>query len=554
MAPFLVAGLGATPFDDPGEGMHAEIARELMQHPALPLTLGGVPYVDKPPLLYALQVAAFHALGPGEESARLVSALAALVAIGATAWLGARLAGDRAGTVAGLALGTSLGFFVYGRYVRPEALFVAALALGFALLLVGVRDERRVLAAGGLAAFGVAALAKDPLGALAPPLAVGLALALGGRARPLGRWLPWTGVVLALLLGFAWWIAAERATPGFTWYTVIDNHALNVVRARNFPDEDVPLGAGAFAAVALLGATPWVLPAAAIVWRLLRRQAWREPDEMPWVALALWAAGVLVLTTLVPFRLPHYGLPAYPAIALLAARGWRDLGVRRLAVAHALLFAGLALVCTVAWTSDGTTFMTEVMGAADVATRKSEAIGAAAPIPPWLSLRPLIGTTALAFLGGAVALAVTAALRARTAAAYATVITLVFVLPSAAGALGLVASHRAVKGMAGEIARRAGSGDVIALEGPLENAGALEWYGGRRPVLVDGRRSVLGFGATRPGAADIFWDAARLAREWQGPRRIWLVTGRPAEHSVTARLPEAALVTGAGGRRLYVNR
>ncbi|HTO12358.1 MAG TPA: glycosyltransferase family 39 protein [Candidatus Binatia bacterium] len=554
VAPFLVAGLGATPFDDPGEGMHAEIARELMRRPSLPLTLGGVPYLDKPPLLYALLVAAFHALGPGEEPARLVSALAALVAIGATAWLGARLADGRTGIVAGLALGTSLGFFVYGRYVRPEALFVAALALGFALLLVGVRDERRPLAAAGLAAFGLAALAKDPLGALAPPLAVGLALALAGQARPLGRWLPWSGVAAALLLGFGWWIAAERATPGFTWYTVIDNHVLNVVRARHFPDEDVPLGAAEFAVVALLGAVPWVLPAAAMVWRLVRRRAWRDPGETPWVALALWALGVLALSAAAPFRLPHYGLPAYPAIAVLAARGWRELGVRGLAAAHAVLFGVLAVACVLAWSSDGTAFLTEVMGATDVATRKSGAMGAPPPFPPWLALRPLIAATALAFAGGAVALTVTAVARARTAAAYATVATLVFVLPSAAGALGLVSAHRAVESLAVEITRRAGPGDLVAVEGPLENAGALEWYGGRRPLIVDGRRSVLGFGATRPGAANAFWDGARLEREWPGPRRIWLVTARPAEQSVVARLPDPLIVTGAGGRRLYVNR
>jgi 4-amino-4-deoxy-L-arabinose transferase-like glycosyltransferase len=549
-----VAGLGAAPFDDPGEGMHAEIARELMAHPALPLTLNGVPYVDKPPLLYALVAAAFHALGPGEESARLIAALAALAAIGATAWLGARLVDDRTGIVAGLALGTSLGFFVYGRYLRPEALFVAALSVGFALLLIGVRDERRALAAAGLAAFGLAALAKDPLGALAPPLAVGLALGLGGRARPLGRWLPWSGVVLALLLGFGWWIAAEHATPGFTWYTVVDNHVLNVVRARHFPDEDVPLGPGEFTAVALLGAVPWVVPAAVMIWRLARRRAWRDPRETPWVALALWTLGVLGLTAAVPFRLPHYGLPAYPAIALLAARGWRELGVRRLAAVHAVLFAVLAVACVLAWSGDGTAFMGEVMGATDVATRKSGAAGAPAALPPWLALRPLVGATALAFGAGAVALTITALARARTAAAYATVVTLIFVLPSAAGALGLVASHRAVKAMAAEVARRAAPADIVALEGPIENAGALEWYGGRRPVIVDGRRSVLGFGATRPGGPDVFWDAARLERAWHGPRRVWLVTARPAEQGAAVRLPDAHLVTATGGRRLYVNR
>src|SRR5207237_1017570 len=154
------------------------------------------------------------------------------VAIGATAWLGARLAEGRTGVVAGLALLTSLGFFVYGRYVRPDALFVAALAVGFALALSGVADERRVRVAAGLAAFGLAALAKDPLGALAPPLAIGLALALGERGRPVGRWLPWYGVLFAVLVAFGWWIEAERATPGFVWYTVVDNHLLNVILAR----------------------------------------------------------------------------------------------------------------------------------------------------------------------------------------------------------------------------------------------------------------------------------------------------------------------------------
>src|SRR5438067_16086 len=81
------------------------------------------------------------------------------------------------------------------------------------------------------------------------------------------------------------------------------------------------------------------MPAAGCLWQLGRRRAWRNPAETPWVALGLWVIGVLGLAILVPFRLPHYGLPAYPAIALLAARGWRDLGARWLAGLHAALFA-----------------------------------------------------------------------------------------------------------------------------------------------------------------------------------------------------------------------
>ncbi len=105
-----------------------------------------------------------------------------------------------------------------------------------------------------------------------------------------------------------------------------------------------------------------------------------------------------------------------------------------------------------------------------------------------------------------------------------------------------------------EVARRAGPDDLVAHEGPIENSGALEWYGGRRPVIVDGTRSVLGFGAVLGGAGDRFWDAARLRAAWGGGRRIWLVTIRAPERSVAATLPGARLVAAGGGRWLWVNR
>src|SRR3989442_12051515 len=57
-------------------------------------------------------------------------------------------------------------------------------------------------------------------------------------------------------------------------------------------------------------------------------------------------------TALSPFRLPHYGLPAYPAIALLAARGWSASGPP-LGLIHAGLFAALSAACAVAWASGG---------------------------------------------------------------------------------------------------------------------------------------------------------------------------------------------------------
>ena len=553
VAPFFLLGLGAVPFDDPGEGMHVEIARELRASgDGLRLTLNGVPYVDKPPLLYALLATAFALGGASETTARLVSALAALAAVAATAWLGTRLLGARCGFLAGAALATSCGFFVYGRYVRPETLFVGAIATGFALLLIGLIEERRAVVALGLAAFGVAGLAKDPLGALLPPVAIGLALAASGCARPLHRWLPLSGLAVLLLLALGWYVAASVATPDFAWYTVVDNHVLNIARARRFPDEDVPLSALEFLIVGGVGALPWLAPAAAVVWRLARARAWRNPEEAPWTALALWAAGVFAVTALSGFRLPHYGLPAYPAIALLAARGWSELGARRLAAAHAALFALLAGGCAFAW-ARGPAALSAVLDATDVATRKAASTGGV--LVDATVFVPLLGVGALVFAAGAALLAALAlAHRGPALPAYAVIGTLLLVLPAVASGLSASASARAVKSIALEVAARMEPGDLLVHEGPLENSGALEWYSGVRPVIVDGRRSVLAFGASRPETVDTFWDEARLAAVWRGDRRVWLVTGRRPGASLVGRLPAARLLVSGGGRRVYVNR
>src|SRR5439155_522568 len=406
---------GAAPFDDPGEGMHAEVARELAASgDPLTLTLNGVRYVDKPPLLYVLAAFGFATVGPSEAVARAVPAVAALAAIWATAWLGARLLDGSGGVVAGLALLTSVGFFAFGGYVRPETLFVAALAGGFALCLVGISEGRRGLCVGGLSVFGIAALTKDPLGAVLPPLAIGLALVLAGRARPLGEWLPWSGVLGGLVVGFGWWIGMELRTPGFSWYTAIDNHVLNVARARYFPDEDVPLSAVHFLTVAILGSAPW------------------------------------------------------------------------------------ALASVLAWASDGSRFLSSVVGTTDVASLKSSAAGLPPPIPPFAEFRPLLGANAVVFAAGALVTSLLTVLagwseRARRLVVFAVITTMVGALPSCAAALGLVASHRAVSGLARDVGRLMAPEDLLVHEGPLENSGALEWYAGRRPVIVDGRRSVLGF-------------------------------------------------------------
>src|SRR5256884_7463272 len=248
---------------------------------------------------------------------------------------------------------------------------------------------------------------------------------------------------------------------------------LNGARARQFPDEDVPLSAADFLAGALLGAAPWVLASGATLWSLVRRRAWRDPRETQWVALALWAVGMLALTPLSRFRLPHYGLPAYSAPALLAARGWESHGGRRLVAAHALFFAAAALACALLWAGDGRYFLESVLGATDVATRKSAAAGEAAALPSFAEFQPLLGAAALVFAAGALATGGCVFAGARWApaartrvATFIVLASMLALLPSVAAALGLVSAHRAVRGLGLELARIARPDDLIVHEGP----------------------------------------------------------------------------------------
>ncbi len=594
----LAPGLGAAPLDDPGEGQHAEIAREMLGGSWITPRLNGVRYFDKPPLLYWLTAAAFHRLGPTEGAARLASLAGALLAVAGTTILGVGLLGRGGGFLAGAALLSCALFAAFARYVRPETLFVAGISWGFAGLLLGMcgrpfaaaaftdlsnagaqkwpphspsggqplESEVRSSPSGGqpvasrwalvgCGALGVAALAKDPLGLIGPVGAVAGALWLAGRLRPVRAWLPVGGVVLMLALGAGWYVAVAARESSFLWYTVIDNHVLNVARMRAFPDEDVPLSALEFAAAASFGAFPWILAAGVTVVGLARRRAWRDPAETAWIALALWATGVLALFTLSPFKLPHYGLPAYPAVALLAARAWRDPGAPRqgLILAHLALF--VLLGAGLAWwgAGDGRAFTATVFGVTDVYSRKEAAWGQASPYPPWSDLQPLLVRGAGLLLAGAAVLAVAAARRSARLGAAAVAAVMLLLMPVVGDGLAATSRARAVAGMAREIRDRLGPADVLVLEGPIENAGALEFYSGHRPALLDGRRSVLGIGATFADAADTFWTPARFTEAWASPRPPYLLTTREPARSIAAELPpdSVRLLAADNGRWLY---
>src|SRR5690348_1583440 len=187
-------GLGAAPFLDPPEGLHAAVAQSLRESGDwTTLRVDGVRYFDKPPLLYWLMAASFAIGGTTEATARLWPALAAIGIAAVTAWIGTMLRGPRVGLLAGLLIATNMGLFVFGREVKPDLPLIFFILLAFAGFVVTYRGRGGWGLALMYASLGLAALTKDFMGAVGPLVTVAAFLWMT-RERPYSVWAPWWGL------------------------------------------------------------------------------------------------------------------------------------------------------------------------------------------------------------------------------------------------------------------------------------------------------------------------------------------------------------------------
>jgi hypothetical protein len=561
VAALVFSGLGAAPFIDPPEGFHTEIAREMLARgDFVTPRLDGVRYCDKPPLLYWLIALSSLPAGPTPFAARFWSALATVGVAGVTASLGMLLGGFRVGLLAGLMVAANMGVFLFGRFVKPDLVFIVCIMvayLGFVLAYLGRGRWPLALFFGAL---GLATLAKDLLGAIGPLLAVGLFFWIT-RERPLRPWLPWWGVAVFAAIALPWYALVELKNHGFLWYTIVDNHLLNFTRQRAFPDEDVPLGALEFVIVTILAFLPWALAVPAGVVRALRARRESATDRL-WVLFAIWAGLVLGFFTLAPFKLPHYGLPAFPALALLAARAWDETmsaapgapRPRTLLLPVLVVFAGITLTMVAAWFG-----VLPLPGGAltsvDVTARNLESRGQAAAATPMGAFAGIMPGAIGVFLVGTMALGF--AFRRRAAGAgVAVVLSTVFAfLPLAGNGMAEFAKLRSARPIAEALAMRATPGDLVMHEGALEHSGSLLLQLPVPIAVVDGLQSNLAFGATFPEARDVFWDAPRAREAWAKPGRHFLISVVAADRSMVRALPPDGvhLLIDRGGRRLYSN-
>ncbi|HUO91398.1 MAG TPA: glycosyltransferase family 39 protein [Rhizomicrobium sp.] len=278
---------------------------------------------NKPVGIYWLQAASTKLLGFGAKDRiwtyRVPSLIGGYLAVLLLFWLARAFASAETALAAAALLATSVLLTAETQIATTDAVLLAATLAAQAVLFriyLSARDPSRppvphgiVLA--GWFAFGVGVLVKGPV-TLAVLGATALAVSLWDRDW---RWLKaariWQGVVIVALVVLPWLIAITFTSHG-AFFKQSLGHDFGDKLVGGQESHGAPPGYYlAFATLTLWPATLFVLPGL--------RAAWLERTNPALRYLLAWAAATWLMFEIVPTKLPHYVIPAYPALALMAA-------------------------------------------------------------------------------------------------------------------------------------------------------------------------------------------------------------------------------------------
>lgn len=324
---FHLLGCGQLPLIDRDEPRFAEASREM-------LARGDyiVPYFnnrerfDKPPLTYWCQAACYRVLGENEVSARLPSALAAVLIALLLVWMGPHFGAN--GWRAAFIFSLSLQTVMHARAAVADMLLVLFTTIGFAagwrLCQPAAAGPRRPWAMWAVfwLSLGLGFLAKGPVAWL-PVGAVGI-LAWLERPAGLNRRFGWIlGPLVTLSIVAAWGIPALQKTKGAFWDVGMERHVIS----RTLQPMEGHGGRGWLGYLlslplpwltALISLFPWSFRLPGLVGRLWRSSR-LDASERYLVAGVLLTFGIFTFSAT---KLPHYTLPAFPLLALLLDRHW----------------------------------------------------------------------------------------------------------------------------------------------------------------------------------------------------------------------------------------
>jgi 4-amino-4-deoxy-L-arabinose transferase-like glycosyltransferase len=243
---------------------------------------------------------------------RIPSLLGALFAVLMTGWLGVYFFGRRAGIAAALLLAACFSLNFEARIAKIDAVLLASItAAQLALMRAYVEPKvGRWTSAAFWAALGVGLLVKGPLVILVSGTTIAALVIWDRKARWLLNLRPQWGPLLTLAIALPWFIAIGVITDGAFYKRSLMRNFLGKVGTSEQGHKG-PFGYH----LALFIAAMW--PASLLALRAVGF-AWRERATPAIRFLLCWLIPSWIVFEFVATKLPHYVLPTYPAIALIA--------------------------------------------------------------------------------------------------------------------------------------------------------------------------------------------------------------------------------------------
>ncbi len=353
-------GFLALPPLDRDESRFAQASKQMIETgDYVDIRFSTLPRYNKPVGIYWLQAAATRALGHPPYNRiwtyRLPSLIGGLLAVLLTFWCARAFAPPETALVAAALLGSTVLLTGEADIATTDAALLATIVGAQAVLLriylfahgQLAKGPSLAMALAGWAAIGAGILLKGPV---IPAVLALTALALSLWDRD-WRWLrsirAGSGVPVMLAIVLPWAIAIAFASHGaFYQRSLGHDFAAKILGGQE--SHGAPPGYYlALASVTLWPAILFALPAI--------RYAVANRTQPAIRFLLAWAASNWLMFELVPTKLPHYILPVYPALAMVAAlwlmapRASPEPRLQTiLRIVSAALFAIVAVACVAA--------------------------------------------------------------------------------------------------------------------------------------------------------------------------------------------------------------
>jgi 4-amino-4-deoxy-L-arabinose transferase-like glycosyltransferase len=534
--------------------------------------LDGVPYLEKPPLLYWMIAVSYRVFGVHDWSARIPVALSAIALCWVTAAFGLWAFGKRAGFYAGLCMSTCIGLFLFTRILLPDAMLTFSIALALWALLRTLDEEERhpkAWAALMAASLAIGVLLKSLIGIVFPIGAAILYLLITRQlfaARTWKRLSPIRGLLIILLIAAPWHILGTIRNPpyfnftmkslpgeyhGFWWFFFINEQLLRFLNLR-YPRDYDTVPRSLFWLFNLIWLFPWsvYLPAAF----KLNYQPVDRAGRTRLMALC-WIGFVMVFFTFSTTQ-EYYSMPIYPAMALLigSAITLEDRVVRAgtravtvfCAIAAILILSTLVAVRHLPTPGDISQALSSNPSAYKLSLGHMEDL----TLSSFAYLRLPLAVAAAAFVIGGIS-----TLRAGRKTAYLGIAIMMLVFFHAARlAMVTFDPYLSSRPLINAL-ERSPRGELI-IDHHYYWFSSVFFYTDRTALLLNGRFFNLIYGSYAPTSANPFIDDNQFRDLWGKPDRYYIFAKNEQLDQLASVVGRDQLITvsASGGKVLLTNR